>query len=89
MTLSQGESSKESETETKVLAETGIMETNGVVEESLSATEAIIRCNTVHVWDQNRSFCRFESESAVFASSGVKSSVEVIGEICEGEINVR
>ena len=51
MTLSQGESSKESETETKVLAETGIMETNGVVEESLSATEAIIRCNIDHVCD--------------------------------------
>merc|ERR1719474_426347 len=45
------------------------METNGVVvEESISATKAIIR---------------FESDSAVFASSGVKSSVEVIGEICE------
>ena len=29
---------------------------------------------------------RFESETAAFASSGcVKSSVEVIGEICEGE----
>ena len=29
---------------------------------------------------------RFESETAAFASSGsVKSSVEVIGEICEGK----
>ena len=28
---------------------------------------------------------RFESETAAFAASGVKSSVEVIGEICEGE----
>ena len=51
VTLSQGESSKESERETKVLGETGVMETNGVVEESLSATEAIIRCNIDHVWD--------------------------------------
>ena len=51
MTLSQGESSKESETKTKVLGETGVMETNGVVEESLSATEAIIRFNIDHVWD--------------------------------------
>ena len=49
VTLSQGESSKE--TETKVLGETGVMETNGVVEESLSATEAIIRFNIDHVWD--------------------------------------
>ena len=51
VTLSQGESSKKSETETKVLGEAGVMETNGVVEESLSATEAIIRCNIDHVWD--------------------------------------
>ena len=51
VTLSQGESSKESERETKVLGETGVMETNGVVEESLSATEAIIRCNIDHVRD--------------------------------------
>ena len=51
VTLSQVESSKESERETKVLGETGVMETNGVVEESLSATEAIIRCNIDHVWD--------------------------------------
>ena len=51
VTLSQGESSKESERETKVLGETGVMETNGVVEESLSATEAIIRFNIDHVWD--------------------------------------
>ena len=51
VTLSQGESSKASETETKVLGETGVMETNGVVEESLSATEAIIRFNIDHVWD--------------------------------------
>merc|ERR1719477_163301 len=68
VTSSQVESSKESETETKVLGEREVMDTNGVVEDSLSATEAIIR---------------FESESAVFASSSVKSSVEVIGEICE------
>ena len=54
VTLSQGESSKESELETKVPGETGVMETNGVVEESLSATEAIIRCNTDHVWDLNQ-----------------------------------
>jgi len=53
-----------------VVKETGILHSeNGVVEESITATEAIIR---------------FESETAAFASSsGVKSSVEVIGEICE------
>ena len=51
VTLSQVESSKETETKTKVLGETGVMETNGVVEESLSATEAIIRFNIDHVRD--------------------------------------
>ena len=54
VTSSQVESSKESETETKVLGEREVMDTNGVVEDSLSATEAIIRFNIDHVWDQKQ-----------------------------------
>ena len=54
VTSSQVESSKESETETKVLGEREVMDTNGVVEDSLSATEAIIRFNIDHVSDQKQ-----------------------------------
>ena len=67
-----------------VVTESGIVEENGVVEESISASEAIIR-SPFFSRRFSSDFSRFESETAAFASSGVKSSVEVIGEICEGE----